>query len=56
MDPKPGNNNITLILCKPLSEVLNGVEEDYRPQKEKVLKEIINGINLILEYNNRAKI
>ena len=56
MDPKPGNKNITLILCKPLSEVLNGVEEDYRPQKEKVLKEIINGINLILEYNNRAKI
>lgn len=39
-----------LVLYKPLTKVLSQGEEKYETQKENIKKEIIKGINWILNY------
>ena len=49
------NDYIVLVLGKSLSEVLEGVEENYNKQKQRFKEEIANGINLILKYYQQYK-
>ena len=39
-----------LLLYKPLTEVLSPCKDDYDEQKDEIKKELINGINWILNY------